>query len=369
MTNQRSPDKSKKPKFWNFRADGGGKKAELSIYGEIASYQSWWDDVTTPQQFAKELTELGDVDEITVRINSGGGDVFAAVAIFTRLKEHPANVTVIIDGWAASAATIIAMAGDTVKIPAAASFMIHNPSLGLLGYYGSRDLQAFVNELEVCKSCITNAYLTKSGKTKDEIAELMDAETWYTGEQAVDEGFCDEVLFTEDGGKPEITDATRHERMPKALLNGDTPPKDMPTPPKNRKEQEAMEIKTMQELQAAYPALVKEAEDNAAKQERTRIRDIEERTLEGFEELAKSAKYDKPQTAADFAMSLIAQFKKQGSDYLNSRGDDAEDSRVNEVPDAPLNPDRSFGRKGGKAADDIDKAIEALPDESKGGKR
>lgn len=97
-------------KFWNFIPAAGDKPPELLLYGAISSQQSWWEDRVTPQQFNQELAALGDVPEIIVRINSGGGDVFAANAIFTRLKDCSAKVTVKIDGWAASAATIIAMA-------------------------------------------------------------------------------------------------------------------------------------------------------------------------------------------------------------------------------------------------------------------
>lgn len=94
----------------------------------------------TPRQFTEELDALGAVPEIVVRINSGGGDVFAANAIYTRLKDNAAKITVKIDGWAASAATIVAMAGDVIEIPGNGVFMVHDPSLGLLGYFNEADL-------------------------------------------------------------------------------------------------------------------------------------------------------------------------------------------------------------------------------------
>lgn len=103
--------------FWSFR-DAAEENAapELILYGDIAS-ETWWGDEVTPRQFTEELNALGSVPEIVVRINSGGGDVFAANAIYTRLKDNPAKITVKIDGWAASAATIVAMAGDVIEIP------------------------------------------------------------------------------------------------------------------------------------------------------------------------------------------------------------------------------------------------------------
>ena len=103
--------------FWTFRAAAGDSAApELILYGDIAS-ETWWGDEVTPRQFTEELDALGAVPEIVVRINSGGGDVFAANAIYTRLKDNAAKIIVKIDGWAASAATIVAMAGDVIEIP------------------------------------------------------------------------------------------------------------------------------------------------------------------------------------------------------------------------------------------------------------
>jgi ATP-dependent protease ClpP protease subunit len=122
-------------KFWNIIAAADDKPAELILYGDISSY-SWWGDKITPKQFNDDLNALGDVSEIVVRINSGGGDVFAANAIYTRLKDHAAKITVKIDGWAASAATIIAMAGDSIQIPASGVFMIHDPKTKKQPYFG-----------------------------------------------------------------------------------------------------------------------------------------------------------------------------------------------------------------------------------------
>lgn len=120
--------------FWTFRAAAEENAApELILYGDIAS-ETWWGDEVTPRQFTEELDALGAVPEIVVRINSGGGDVFAANAIYTRLKDNAAKITVKIDGWAASAATIVAMAGDVIEIPGNGVFMVHDPSMGLLGY-------------------------------------------------------------------------------------------------------------------------------------------------------------------------------------------------------------------------------------------
>ena len=131
--------KPKNKHFWNFQPASGENPPELILYGDIAS-ETWWGDEVTPRQFTEELDALGAVPEIVVRINSGGGDVFAANAIYTRLKDNAAKITVKIDGWAASAATIIAMAGDSIEIPGNGVFMVHDPALGLLGYIPCEEL-------------------------------------------------------------------------------------------------------------------------------------------------------------------------------------------------------------------------------------
>ena len=168
----------------------------MILYGDIAS-ETWWGDEVTPLQFTEELNALGNVPEIVVRINSGGGDVFAANAIYTRLKDNAAKITVKIDGWAASAATIVAMAGDVIEIPGNGVFMVHDPAIGLLGYFNEADLAKASEELKVIKQSIINGYALKTGKAAEEIAAIMAAETWFDGKQAVDAGFCDRLMFEE----------------------------------------------------------------------------------------------------------------------------------------------------------------------------
>ena len=215
--------------FWTFRAAAEENDApELILYGDIAS-ETWWGDEVTPRQFTEELDALGAVPEIVVRINSGGGDVFAANAIYTRLKDNAAKITVKIDGWAASAATIVAMAGDVIEIPGNGVFMVHDPSMGLLGYFNEADLVKLTDEIKVIKQSIVNGYALKTGKPADEIASIMAAETWYDGKQAVEAGFCDKLMFedaettVENGAKIVVNsvslDLNRYPNMTISLLN------------------------------------------------------------------------------------------------------------------------------------------------------
>ena len=139
--NSQTNPKSTNNKFWQFRnlADDD-QKAELLLYGDI-SERSWWEDAATPKRFADDLAALGDVKEITVYINSGGGDVFAAQAIGNMLERNAATVTAHIDGLCASAATIVACHADKVVAAADGSYMVHPVSMGVCDYLTAEDME------------------------------------------------------------------------------------------------------------------------------------------------------------------------------------------------------------------------------------
>ena len=176
-------------KFWQFRnaADGSG---ELLLYGNIAGEKSWYSDDVTPKQFAEDLAALGAVSNITVRINSGGGDVFAAVEIGNLLEQHPANVTARIGGVCASAATIIACHCNKVIAANDSTYMVHPISM-YCGYANAADLQKYLEALATIKENIISLYAKKTGRTKEEVTAWMDAESWWTGPQAKENGFAD----------------------------------------------------------------------------------------------------------------------------------------------------------------------------------
>lgn len=332
-------------KFWNFtpRNAETNTPAELILYGDISS-NSWYGDEVTPKLFDTELKALGDVDEIVVRINSGGGDVFAAKAIYTRLKDHKATITVKIDGWAASAATIIAMAGDKILIPADALFMIHNPKMGVLGHYSAEEFIKLSNELEVVKQSIVKKYCDKTGKSADEISQMMDEETWLDGEEAVENGFCTELMFesveteTEDATHIIVNsvslDLSKYKKPPKSLFNcrnsGSFTNKSDPKPQSEGGVSE-MEIKTVEDLKAAYPELTAQIAKDATAAERKRIQDIETVSLAGYEEIANAAKFESPISGGELAVKIIAEQKKQGMKFAANIEADVKDSGVNDV--------------------------------------
>lgn len=180
-------------KFWQIKNEAEADNAEMLIYGEIAD-TTWWGDEVTPKQFADDLKALEGKD-LTVRVNSPGGDVFAAQAIYNQLKSYAGHVTMRIDGLAASAATIITCAGDTVIMPDNALFMIHNPKGAFLGYYDAKTLSEYAKQLDVVRQTIVNVYKKRCGNnlSDTQIKHKMDDETWMTAQEALDYGFIDQL--------------------------------------------------------------------------------------------------------------------------------------------------------------------------------
>ena len=180
-------------KFWKIRNEANEETAEMLLYGEIAS-ETWWGDEVTPKDFAADLSALGGKD-LLLRINSPGGDVFAATAIYNQLKDYKGKVTAKIDGMCASAATIVACGADTVTMPANAVYMIHNPAVGLVGYFGSSELAHMSAYLATIKDTILVSYQQKVGDvlTKVKLSHMMDNETWMSAEEALANGFIDTV--------------------------------------------------------------------------------------------------------------------------------------------------------------------------------
>ena len=176
-------------KFWNWIHDDGGGRI-LRLEGPIDS-ESFWGDEITPAMFREDLeAEEGDV---TVWINSPGGNVFAAAEIYTMLRDYAGAVTVRIASIAASAASVIAMAGNRVEMSPTALLMIHDPSTIAMG--NTKDMEKAIATLNEVKESIINAYAAKTGLRHNKIAELMSNETWMNAKKAVELGFADEVLY------------------------------------------------------------------------------------------------------------------------------------------------------------------------------
>ena len=177
-----------KRKFWNWVRNEGEKRV-LLLDGEISD-ETWWGDEVTPQMFRSELHAAeGDID---LWINSPGGDCYAAAQIYNMLMEYKGNVAVKIDGIAASAASVVAMAGTTVEMSPVATIMIHNPMTVSIG--DTHEMERTITFLAEVKESIINAYEIKTGMSRAKISRLMDAETWMNAKKAVELGFADAVL-------------------------------------------------------------------------------------------------------------------------------------------------------------------------------
>lgn len=182
-----------KRKFWNWVRNENDESRTLFLNGEISD-ETWYGDEVTPKMFKEELQD-GEGD-ITVWINSPGGDVFAAAQIYNMLMDYKGNVTVKIDGLAASAASVIAMAGTEVQMSPVAMMMIHNPATIAIG--DSSEMKKAIDMLDEVKESIMNAYEIKTGLSRSRISHLMDAESWFNAKKAVELGFADKLLFSKE---------------------------------------------------------------------------------------------------------------------------------------------------------------------------
>ena len=180
-------------KFWNWVRDATSEERTLYLNGPIAE-ETWWGDEVTPKQFKQELLEGGG--PVTVWINSPGGDVFAAAQIYNMLMDYTGSVTVKIDGIAASAASVIAMAGGEVYVSPVSMLMIHNPSTVAWG--DSEEMLRAKALLDEVKESIINAYELKTGLSRAKLSHYMDNETWMNANKAVELGFADKIMFADD---------------------------------------------------------------------------------------------------------------------------------------------------------------------------
>ena len=191
-------------KFWNWTnqapTETEPEQRILTLNGTIAE-ESWFDDDITPQLFREELN-AGSGD-ITVWINSPGGDCVAAAQIYNMLMDYRGSVTVKIDGIAASAASVIAMAGSKVLVSPVSMMMVHNPATAAFG--DSTEMQKAIAMLDEVKESIINAYEIKTGMSRTKLSHLMDSETWMDAHTAVDLGFADEIMT-----RPTDADAENH---------------------------------------------------------------------------------------------------------------------------------------------------------------
>ena len=363
-------------KFWNFLDNGD--TAELQLFGTIQSEDSWWDDdCVTYRDFISDLDALGDKESIHVVIQSCGGDVFAANAIYNALVLNKAAITGTVIGICASAATIVLMACDRREIAGNAILMVHNPSVSLFGAYQAEELLKMSEAASQVKKSIVTAYMGRLDKTEDEISQLMDEESWYVGQEAVDAGFCDGIAETEPQS-PQMSSMFMVDGIPysfrnymenfvpdsvrkkaQALLGASqgTPGASFITKNSVKKGDGRMgevnhgvpgaaaagghAITDAAQLREAYPALCSQIADEATETERERLRAIDEIAGGIPEDMLAKAKYGEPISAADLALARVKADNAAGSQFLSGIMDDLQGSGAGAVgaePNAGYDP-------------------------------
>ena len=211
-----------KGKFWNWVRDETTGSRTLYLDGVISD-EVWWGDEVTPALFKADLfAEKGD---ITIWLNSPGGDCFAASQIYAMLMDYPHNVTIKIDGIAASAASVIAMAGSTTMMAPTAMMMIHNPWTFAMG--DTEEMEKAIDVLSEVKESIINAYEIKTSLSRVKISHMMDDETWMNANKALELGFIDSILEDEKTVKPTATYAFSRKAVFNSLMEKVKPQEDM----------------------------------------------------------------------------------------------------------------------------------------------
>ena len=336
-----------------FTMKAEGEDAEIMVYSEIAS-EKWWGDETTQNDFDKALKEAKakGAKNLNIRINSPGGEVYAAVAMRSMvINAGFENVRVMIEGLCASAATLFAtIPGAQVVIAEGSEFMIHNPMTVTWG--NAQEIQQTVDHLHKMEEQFQGMYASKTGQTEEQIKEWMDDTTWFTAKEAVENGFCDELLASEpiaacvtrrdmdvmkmiyenvpeieviDSDVPEETiEAVRKMFEQRGTENNeisnDTPVAGGSSEIYAGKEEPEMELEnlTMDQLREGNTELFDQIRENAINAERERLADIDSLTVPGYEDLANQAKADGT-SAMDFNKQLVAAMKAKGSEFIEAR--------------------------------------------------
>ena len=347
----------------------GENDAEISMYGEVVSTRplDWWTGEPVPgnfialDDFLKDLDDLSTKDNITVHINSVGGDFYAGLAIYNRLRSLNANITTINDSLAASAGSIILQAGNTRKVRAASNTMVHGV-LGLLwGYYNVQDLKGVIKQFEAGNKAAVNAYVEAGGQDPEKVKSYMDKETWLTGQEAVDAGFADEVIEPDVQLNMSMAQNKSWMNVNGLRLSAQWMPTALPDGIDIVQEENSVSnptaapeggnisnggtepmIQTVDELRAAYPDLTAQlenaAQDRGAADERARLEAIDAiRNNIGNSEMVHNAMFGETRlTAEQLALQAIQANAAQGAAVLASLGTETAPAAQVEPTPAPV---------------------------------
>lgn len=355
---------------YNIVVNEDTNSAEINLYGEVVQTRpvDWWTGEPIPgnfiaqDEFLRDLEALAGKESITVHINSVGGDMYAGIAIYNRLKGLAAKVTTINDGLAASAGSLIFMAGDTRKVNAGSNLMIHGAAGFLYGYYQVQDLSAVKKQLEAHNKAGINIYAEATGKDKDTIKAMVDKETWLTGADAVEAGFAHEVIGEDTPVSMSLTPDKAHivvngvSMSVRGLTNIPAGIEVLPATPVSNaatalpvdntnqnqtRSEEEMPITNVDEMRAAHPELVAQIENAAraegANHERARIQGIEAiQNAIADQTLIRDAKFGaNPLTAEQLAFKAMQAQAALGNTMLDNMAADNKASGAADVATAP----------------------------------
>ena len=347
-------------KFWNM-ASTGDDEGEITLYGDVMSQQpvDWWTGepepglFITPEGFMEDLAAVKDKGHITVKLNSCGGDLYAGIAIHHALKAHSGEVNVFDAGIAASAASVIMCAGDTVTVYPGSLIMIHGVSVMLWDYMNMQDMKQLMKGMDASERAVAEIYNSKTGIEVDTLRSMMTKETWFTGRETLEKGFADgKVLFV--NGVRHNVDGLQH-------VPGTIPVKAIATPPaakpgankkkpttKAAKKEGGNKPMDEKELRAAYPEIVAQIEANARTEaqntsseavaaERQRIEQIDSIAASiPDQQLVHDAKYgDNPCTAQELCFRVMQASAASGQNFLAAYQAEGAKSGAADVGAAP----------------------------------
>lgn len=371
-----APAAAPAPKFWNM-ASLSDTEGEITLYGDVLSQQpiDWWTGepepglYITPEGFMEDLAAVKDKSKITVKLNSCGGDLYTGIAIHNALKALPGEVNVVVEGIAASAASVIMCAGDTVSVYPGSIVMIHGVSIMTWDWMNIQDMKQLINGMDASERAVAAIYNAKTGIDTETLRNMMKKETWLTGEEAVEKGFAD--MLHSDGTGPDMSlsadkkvlmvNGIQHNVEGLRNLPGTIPVKNAaPTAKKQRVNKTANAAKkeggktnmemTLEELKNAHPELVAQIEQSAREAvqtqmaadvaaERARIADIDAIAASiPDQQMVHDAKYgETPCTAQELCFRVMKQSAASGQMFLANYKQDGEASGVQNVAAAPNN--------------------------------
>ncbi len=354
-----------------------GKSAKVNLYGEIVEEVpiDWWTGEKAQglfielKSFLDDVETLSDLDDVTFYINSVGGSVNAGISIFNKIRAMKAETTTVVDGLAASAASVVAQAGDHRQVSIGSQTMIHCAAAGLIGYYNREDLAKVDDMLESTDKRIADIYSDRTGRASKDILKMMKATSWMTADEALAEGFADEVVGKTEPTVDRISNTMMYvvngiphnfqnmqipafskigEIAPAQTVSNGSEPVDI-DPSNIIKEETSMDIN---ELKAKYPDLVQQivneateaaqagndgAVQDAVNAERNRIREIDSISQTIGADLVNEAKYgEKPCTASELALRALQEQQAQGTSFLQNRQAEQQAAGVNNVAASPV---------------------------------